>query len=252
MNQQINFNNKWNPEWVLVHEITDRLMPLMEVHALNIRGRSGQHRVGKDIGIREITVTFTIEAESITQMKARARQLANNWLWSKEPARLFTSEEPEVFYMAEVSGGGEIREDTKLGRCQITFQCLDPFAYKNEATVIEHSTVPADSLIRIDIDGHEVFPMIEMRFTQNTNRFALIRANQHLEFKAPTGNVFNQGDILIINNETGQVLLNGERYFTFLTPDSTFLSLDKGTNYLFVDGRHLVSNLRIAYRERLL
>ena len=64
--------------------------------------------------------------------------------------------------------------------------------------------------------------------------------------------IFKTGDILEIDNETGEVLLNCFPYYTDLNPSSKFIKFKKGENGLTVLPANITNNGEIRFVERWL
>lgn len=63
--------------------------------------------------------------------------------------------------------------------------------------------------------------------------------------------VFEIGDVLDIDNSSGEILKNAESFYSTLDPTSQFLKLEQGTNNLKIFPRD-VTNAYLTYRERWL
>jgi predicted phage tail component-like protein len=64
--------------------------------------------------------------------------------------------------------------------------------------------------------------------------------------------IFKVGDVLVIDNETGEILLNGQPYYEDLDPASKFIKLEKGANGITASPANITTNGEIKFRERWL
>ncbi|MDF3254998.1 MULTISPECIES: distal tail protein Dit [Bacillus] len=64
--------------------------------------------------------------------------------------------------------------------------------------------------------------------------------------------IMRAGDVLEIDNETGAILKNGQPFYEYLNPASTFIKLRKGENGLIVTPYNSFINGTITYTERTL
>ena len=199
----IRFNQINNPDYVLIHSITDQFLPDMEISTLNIRGRIGAHRYGKEMGTREIKVSLSILGENEADLRNKARVIANHWLYSEGPARLINLDEPNRYYLAEVQSTGDLAETLRLGQAQITFFCADPHAYDVDERAQRHEYLPANGAILYENQGREVFPKLRMQFTQACNEFAIVTNDQHLLFGRPaeSEDQIVEGERLVLDDE---------------------------------------------------
>ncbi|MDO7487049.1 phage tail family protein [Peribacillus frigoritolerans] len=101
--------------------------------------------------------------------------------------------------------------------------------------------------IQIHISAHGNSPAIGTMSINHINVF------EHLP--KPTVDtkdyVFRTGDILTIDNATGEILKNGEAFYEDLYPTSSFISLDKGVNGISVSDPAII-NGTIIFKERWL
>ena len=63
--------------------------------------------------------------------------------------------------------------------------------------------------------------------------------------------IVKRGDILVVDNATGGIWLNGEEFFEYLDPMSKFIKFSKGMNGVSVSPA-IVTNGRVEFRERWL
>ena len=63
--------------------------------------------------------------------------------------------------------------------------------------------------------------------------------------------IVKAGDILVVDNETGGIWLNGEEFYHYLDPASKFVKFRKGINGVWVSPL-VVTNGKVSYRERWL
>lgn len=64
--------------------------------------------------------------------------------------------------------------------------------------------------------------------------------------------VFKPGDVLIVDNDTGEVTKNGKRYFQDLYPTSSFFKFAPGINGLSFSSPSAIEYAKVSYKERWL
>lgn len=253
MMPSIRFNGRENPDYVLVHTIEDNLIPDISVNTLKINGRDGEHRFSKNIGMREISVTLSIVGEDVKDVKKKARALVNDWLYTDGLAKFVNLDEPEVFYMAEISDTGNLVQNLTLGQTTLTFLCPTPYAYSQDESVISMLNLPASGAIEFENDGKDVFPIFSMTFTEDVRLFSIVTESRHMTFGHANGPViFRNNDELAIDGENGIILKNGERFYEHLLPASEFLKFGNGFNAVIMNPRHTIRNVTMRLRKRWL
>lgn len=127
----LRYNGVDVPSFVIVRGVKVSLLPPISPVTVSVRGRAGSYRFGDDLGNRQITVDYTICADSPADLRVKARQFAN-WFYSTEPKPLVLAEEPDKHYLAQVSEETDLDELLGIGQGSITFLCTDPFVYGAE------------------------------------------------------------------------------------------------------------------------
>ena len=247
----IRFNNIDNPDWMEITNITDRVLPLLEVSSVNIRGRAGVTRGSKDLGTREIIVTFNIDADTEQQMRERARWLANEFLYTDGPAEFYQYRNPDVYYLAEVSTGGELREESILGtraNLQVVFTCYNSLALSVDTTRHTWATVSGVGATFTN-NGYTTFPTITFRVTSALTEIRLSMNGQEMLLQG--AGLVSNGDIIVIDSEAGTITRNGVRFINRLTPSSRFPIIRKGLNNLSIT-QSTITDINITYQERWL
>jgi len=100
--------------------------------------------------------------------------------------------------------------------------------------------------IKIHIGAHDNHtPIGNMRF-----RRIQVRQQGELNNATLSPYVFNAGDVLEIDGETGVILRNGARFYEFLEPSSQFLKFSHGFNAVVGSPRNVVGNASMRLRRR--
>lgn len=102
------------------------------------------------------------------------------------------------------------------------------------------------SAVQVHLGGYSNKPVTNLLYVARVTVWEHVTKQDN-----ETGYVFNTGDILEIDNETKEILLNGEPYFKHLYPSSSFLKLEKGINGISVS-QPVITNGELKFRERWL
>ena len=102
--------------------------------------------------------------------------------------------------------------------------------------------------IQIHIGGYGTAPLIPNMYFQAIKVWSI---NQTVEANE-VPNIIKQGDVLFIDNETGEITLNGDPFYEHLDPSSKFIKFKKGDNGLIVSPANITTNGEVKYTERWL
>jgi predicted phage tail component-like protein len=225
------------------------VLPPSELQVLELAGMSGAKFVEKTDGVKEISVSYVLQATSEVDLMAKMRSMAG-WLDSKTPEQLIFSNESDKYYLAMVTGSTEIEQFAgNVGIGTLTFICFDPYAYsitENTLTLVNNATTTLDLTCTAP-----VYPVFTMTCIANSSLLKL-KKNWETETDAVspylevTG-TFVIGDVLVFDTFTGKVTLNGALFMQGLSLESQFFTLTKGRNHM---NYSIAFNGLVKYRER--
>ncbi|MCA1025790.1 phage tail family protein [Cytobacillus kochii] len=183
----IKFNGIENPSYMLIHSITDSLLPKIETRTLKISGRKGLYNIGSEIGERLIKVSLSILGQDEADLRTKIRAVAN-WLCTEKPAKFVNLDEPDKYYMAQLTGDSELEEILRKGSVELEFICTNPFAYE-DPYIDSLPKLPSDNTLKLLNDGGlETHPTLKMEFTSNTPEFSIVSSDEFLLFgTSPSG-----------------------------------------------------------------
>lgn len=221
------------------------VLPPSNVKMLEIEGKAGAYFLKKTHGVRTITVEVAVIGTSQSNLRAKVREIAD-WLDSDKPEKLYFSDEPDVYYMAILSEETDLEQIVNLGTGELTFICLDPYAFRYNVNV----SLTAGATKTVPYYGTaKTFPVITATATVATNLLLISRGdNFGNDDKVELTHSFAVGDVVEIDMEKGTVKVNGTINMPIVTLDSDFWSLSKGDNFVWASGNFTYS---LKYTERL-
>jgi predicted phage tail component-like protein len=152
------------PSFVIINDVKLSLLPPVNVTEVTVLGRTGTYDFGSTLGSRTITVKYTLEADSPSDLRVKARAW-KDYLFSKEAKELVLLEEPDKYYLAKLVDDTDYDEIVKVAQGSVTLLCSDPYLYGAEKQVTP--TFNENSAITVENGGGEdTYPIIEMEFTQ--------------------------------------------------------------------------------------
>ncbi|MCA1800179.1 MAG: phage tail family protein [Actinobacteria bacterium] len=116
---------------IRVNEITGRGVTPSEVSKIRVPGMTGVHKGRKARLEREISVTFTVIGDSLTDLRNKINTLSER-LDLDEVAPLVFSDEPDKTYFAILAGATDDNELMTYGFGTLVFLCPDPYKYGPE------------------------------------------------------------------------------------------------------------------------
>jgi len=118
-----------------VRDVRRSILPPITAKLLEVPGRGGAYYQGRELGVRQIQVDVTVRGASEGDLRSKIRALAA-WLQpGPEPRPLVFDDEPQLTWMAVLSGETDLEEIVAAGRGTLTFICPDPVALGNEVTL---------------------------------------------------------------------------------------------------------------------
>ncbi|SFX82851.1 putative phage tail component, N-terminal domain-containing protein, partial [Thermoactinomyces sp. DSM 45891] len=176
----IRFNNQDLPPFVVVKDIHLPILTPVKQTTSEIKGRAGSWDFGNELEDRVISADITIEADSLSDLLQKVRDFGE-WLYYTEAKPLQLLDDPDVYYLAKLTGDTDLNLLLSIGQCRISFLCTDPYAYGNEKEVLFQS----GSVEVENQGGVDTPPLIEMEFTEPTTEFSIFNGAQNLYFGQP-------------------------------------------------------------------
>ena len=167
MTLDVNYNGVFLSNYCKIMEVERDIMPPRSLSTLSVGGKDGAYLFGKKVEPR----FFTVEIMFIGDVVQEKRSLASV-LDTDEPKPLEFSDEPNRTYYAIVSDDTDIDHILNVGRGEITFVALDPYAYGQEhLQSYQNVTSISDTLA---VNGQvETFPTIRVEFKEKSEFFAI-------------------------------------------------------------------------------
>lgn len=171
-------------DYIIINEIENKVMPNIKNFSKDIPGMDGEYFTRSKLGIRTITVKYTINTLNKYQLIDRLSVLAKI-LQSNIIEKLYLIPHSDKFYYAKVSDTSNLNTFYRgKGRGSITFTCFDPFLYSDEIKLFEGDS---NNIVTIENNGSaETYPIINVAFQ-------------------------NDAHFLQITNAEGKVILLGDR-----------------------------------------
>ncbi|MDQ0418457.1 putative phage tail component-like protein [Croceifilum oryzae] len=176
----IRFNNQDLPPFVVVKDLHLPILTGVKQTTSKVKGRAGSWDFGNELEDRVISADITIEADSLSDLLQKVRDFGE-WLYYTEAKPLQLVGDPDVYYLAKLTGDTDLNLLLSIGQCRISFICTDPYAYgKKKEVLFQSGPVEVENQ-----GGVDTSPLIEMEFTAPTTEFAIINKTQSLYFGQP-------------------------------------------------------------------
>ena len=220
---------------VVVESVIRPLLPPIQNEGVFIEGRAGQVLKRSVVSNNLITVKLRIIEDKKEEREKVVKKLATS-LYSPNPQKLELND-TDLYNYAIISNSTEMFNNVGTKEIEITFECHDPYNYGDRKTVPINSTfnnVGNDTIAKI---------------TCITNATDLIQIKQRGKTMMTINHNINAGVELVIDLEKQHITLNGSSIMKYLSLDSDFFLIDKGTNKIEVTN---VSSGSTEYQERWL
>lgn len=148
-------------------------------------------------------------------------------LYTDEPAKLRLYDDPDRYDMAKLDGTTDYSKLWTTGHATLRF-----INYSGVAHSETGRTVAMGTSLSLNVAGTwKTKPIITVTFTSNRTGYKIsnLTTGEHVEI---VGQAFVTGNVLVINNQTQLVTLNGNPIMTKVTMASDFFNLVPGTNSL--------------------
>ncbi|WP_431798914.1 distal tail protein Dit [Halobacillus andaensis] len=152
-------------------------------------------------------------------------------------------------YFSQFYGRMEISRKGNKWEASIRYWDSEKERYTNklEGSWIDRSDTYSKGLaaVQIHIGAYDDRAPVDDMFIWRTTVW------EHLTFEENSIDfVFRVDDDLIIDNDKGEIYLNGEEFYDRLYPSSTFLMLNKGLNGIAVSDTDAITDCVINFKER--
>lgn len=241
------FGNIKSSDYFLTRSISRSILPPVSVETITIPRRAGAYPVYSSLGIRTFSIDVTLLADSYENFRLYIRDIAS-WLYQDQDTMLTFSDEPDVYYLARLSGSTELDEIFEMGEGTLTFIASDPFAYSvNEKNLLFSDFVNGTTYTN---EGtYLTFPRINVVPQGTIQYFRISLGTKYVYVNGP----FTVDQPFWIDMNTNNVYManTNERIMNQVTIESDFWGFETGDNLVMVEPTINVS-LRIYWRERYL
>ncbi|WP_368264093.1 distal tail protein Dit [Enterococcus innesii] len=236
----IKFNGIDLTQYFNVLEVERELLPTRENYSVESEFRHGKAFDGYKYNSREIKVKAIILAENTIELQKVKRELAGV-LDVSEPAKLSFSDEPDKYYLAVLDGTTDVSQVSGFGSVELSFVCYDPFAYSEDAAVVENK---GTSSVAVEYAGtFKAFPIIEAEMTSR---------NSLVSFINQSGKILQFGDPALIDTQVVQqseTLLNVRKMTADLLTTGGWKENAETFPNPLMDGRMLVPSLPLEFSK---
>ena len=189
------FNNVQIPAWLKVTNVDESLIPNFEATKFKTQFKK-----------RVININFSYKRNMNLDKEKKAELLnfikGNNF----SPSKLSLPKHNDRYYLAKVTDISDIDGSIRKGSGTITFTCFDYREYEASKTIASAS----NNILKINYLGtEEVYPTIKITVKSNCSKIKINFSNgsssSYLEFNDD----FRSGDILILEQATNKLTVNG-------------------------------------------
>lgn len=221
---------------VVVYERRRDVLPDTRDRLLAVPGRVGVYDLGRDLQERIITVRFLVRGDSLTDLRSKARNIAD-WLNVTEVKALIFDDEPDKRYMARPINIVSAKQMELFLDVQVSFLCPSPYAEATSTTTTGASGTN---------DGTIETPAVITCTMQSDSSSGLTLTLGDESIILETGLL--AGDEIIINTENRSLTVNGVDSRRFLNVSSIWFKLPVGDFTITVDPAD--TTVSVEFRER--
>ncbi|QQE80936.1 distal tail protein Dit [Alicyclobacillus sp. SO9] len=211
------------------------ILPPLKGRTISVPNRPGAWYIRTDLGPRWIKVKVAITETSNTSLRTQIRQIAQ-WLSTVNgPQTLVFDNEPGLTYYAVLDAGmstgagtqsTDIKQLVTLGQGELTFMCVDPFAYGTQ----ESLAFASDSASPNVTGTYETWPTIDVTFTGGATDFKVSLGRLYVL----VNHIFVAGDTLTVDCSKQEIQINGVSAMADLGLSSNFFALQPGAQTLSI------------------
>lgn len=186
------FNNIRIPDWVKVTNITEDILPTLEVTKYKTK-----------LGTKKINIDFKFQRNKLIDHQRKTEFI--NWLKGNnfKLSKLILPGRLDFYHMAKVTNFSSISGTIRRGEGSIEFTCFDYQEIK--ANEIKFNITDNNEKVINYIGTEEVYPDFIFKVISSCDKIKISDTDSNfLEFN----NSFNKGDILEITQSTNKVMLN--------------------------------------------
>lgn len=233
-----------------VNEVKRPILAPQELTTIKLPGRSGEIVVRKQKKPIYIDVKITLQNKSKKEFLSDVLLLADILDTDDLLSELIFSDQPEMFYMAELDGSTDFDVINSFGKGVITFFVPDPYKYAVEDDVIIHNE--AGEYIFERKGTAPSFPLIEIKGTNTSGSITIENESTAMKY---TGQL-SENETLFLDTELISAYVeddSGEKTPVMDKLDNLeFPVLKKGVNHFSVktNGGATISNVKITCRSR--
>ncbi|MGV3152662.1 phage distal tail protein [Sarcina ventriculi] len=189
------FNNIRIPDWIKVTNISESLIPSFEASRFKTIFKTR---------VIQVDFSFTRNMNLDKERKSELLEFIKGDNFTH--CKLSLPNHNDRYYLAKVTDISDIDGTIRKGSGTITFTCFDYREYEATKTI---ATATNNSLKINYLGTEEVYPTIKINIKSNCNKIKINFSNgsstSYLEFNAN----FKTGDILILEQSTNKLTLNG-------------------------------------------
>lgn len=178
----LTFAGKRLPSFVKVNSMSFAMLPNLTAKSVKVNGRMGEYDFGTEVGTKKLTFNIQIIAPQANQVITYARKLGE-FLFYEELQPLILDDEPDVQYMARISGETEISEIFNIGSGKLEF--IVPSGYGE--SIFEKtaqwtaSEVGSNNILQVTNDGNtDTHPIVELKMKQDATNVAIVNNNSYV------------------------------------------------------------------------
>jgi predicted phage tail component-like protein len=135
-----------------MRSINRQVLPATQDKYLQIDGVDGSYLFPSNPQDRIIDVEFGVMFSTLTELRARMRNVAV-WLRTSLRSNLTFSDEPNIYYLAKVANAIDLDQAFNYGKIKVQFRCL-PYAFAS----IEVFDEPYEYDTGLDYDSGLIYP----------------------------------------------------------------------------------------------
>lgn len=172
------YANKKQPSNIRVNRVNYSLLPDIQNNLVSgNQGRSYFH-FGTSMGMRSISMDITLIAESAETLRDEISEFAD-WIDTRNEEDLKFSDSPDRIWRVRYNGVSDVSENLKVGRFNLNFQCIEPYAY-GELVNFSQNISPAERFIDFNYEGKaDSFPKIKLNFTEASDFIDIVPNDGH-------------------------------------------------------------------------
>jgi len=218
-------------------DIERNILPGTEEYTKKIEGMDGVYDLGFDRPPLVIPVSFLVGGDTLEQVRTYAREIAS-WLEQRKVKELTFSDEPDIRYLARITGAVPQKQIIHTGECKVNFFVPSSYAESKVIRTVtgvfqNEGTADAPCVVSGQVNAN----ISELRFNnQATGEYILIDKG------------LTAGDVFSIDTAKHLVLINGVDSREFVTYNSDYFVLPEGQNEVTVAQANVTFD--VSFRER--